>query len=79
MIPSLFGNDPGPQKCEELRVINRRPDRMTVRLVRTESLAQLEEWTLVTSRMPESWIEGFVARMWFTQLELEYLRGEREL
>jgi len=34
---------------------------------------------LVTSRMPESWVEGFAGRMWFTPLELEYLQGKREL
>lgn len=78
-MPSLFVDDPGPQRCEELRVISRGPDCMVVRLVRTEAWAHPEEWRLVTSRMPESWTEGFIGRMWFTALELEYLQGRREL
>jgi hypothetical protein len=65
--------------CEELRVISRGPNLMTVRLVRTESLPHPEEWMLVANRMPDSWVEGLVGKMYFTQLELEYLQGKRDL
>ena len=78
-IHSLFRNDPGPQSCEELCVISRGPDYMVARLVRTEKWARPEEWKLVTSRMPDRWVEGFVGRMWFTPLEFEYTQGKREL
>ena len=78
-IPSLFLDDPGPQSCEELRVVSRELDKTVVRLVRTESSAHPEEWELVTDRMPETWTKGFVGRMWFTPCELDYLQGRREL
>jgi hypothetical protein len=78
-VRSLFLNDPGPQRRERLRVISRDPEYMIVRLVRTESLSQPEDWKLVTKRMPETWVEGFIGEMRFTDLELEYLQGKREL
>ena len=79
MIPSLFLNDPGPQRREQLRVISRGPEFVVVRLVRAESLPHPEDWKLVTTRMPETWVAGFVGEMRFTDLELEYLQGKREL
>ena len=79
MIQSLFINNPGPQRSEELRVVTRTPELMIVRLVRTESSSYPQEWTLITSRMPETWVGGFVGKMRFTLWELEYLQGKREL
>ena len=78
-VRSLFANDPGPQRCEELRVISRGEKYMVVRLVRTESWARPRKWRLLTKRMPECWVAGFVGRMYFTPWELEYLQGRKEL
>jgi hypothetical protein len=78
-VRSLFADDPGPQRCEELRVLSREEDYMVVQLVRTESLRRPRKWKLLTKRMPECWVAGFVGRMYFTPWELEYLQGRKEL
>jgi len=75
----MFPNDPGPQKWEAIRVISWRPDYTTVRLIRTESQAEPEYWSLVTSRIPSQWTNGVEGRIGFTPMELEYLQGKRGL
>ena len=79
MIPSLFPNDPGPRLGEQVRVLARGPETIIVRLVRTETSAAPEQWTLLTGRIPEGLVEGIVATVRFTPWELEYLQGRREL
>jgi len=62
-----------------VRVLTRGPTTTVVRLVRTEESTRPQEWTLLTSRIPEGFVEGIVGTVRFTPWELEYLQGRREL
>ena len=75
---SLFPGE--PQKTERLRVVGVTPERTVLRLIRTESESPPEEWSLLTSRLPEPlWPVGWEITMTFTPSELEWLRGEKDL
>ena len=76
---SIFPDDPGPFLRERVRVLTVTSERIVVQLVRTESDSTPEIWSLLTSRVPNQWKVGMVGTIGYTPLELEWLKGLREL
>jgi hypothetical protein len=75
---SLFPGE--PQRTERFRVVGITPERTVLRLIRAESDSPPEEWSLLTSRLPESFSPiGSEITMTFTPSELAWLRGERDI
>ncbi len=62
---------------EFVRVMSVTPERTIYRLIRTESDATPEDWSLLTSRVPERPV-GTEMKITYTREELEFLRGEGE-
>ena len=58
----LFPKPAEPSWCETVRVVSRGPQHTVVRLVRTESEPEPEDWTLLTDRISDRMVEGTVAR-----------------
>jgi len=78
-MKGLFPNDKGAARSERLRVLRSDNQHTIMRLIRTETETEPEEWTLVPARLPEQWPEGYEFRITFTPMELEWLEGKREL
>jgi hypothetical protein len=65
---------------EQLRVIQSSSERTVLRVLRTESQAVSEDWSLLTSRLPIDFRSvGKEFGMTFTPSELEFLKGNRDL
>jgi hypothetical protein len=64
---------------ETVRVMSVSPAHTILRLVRTEGQTTPEDWSLLTSRLGTQLPVGEEVQMTFTESELEWLRGKREL
>lgn len=76
---SLFPHLREEHRTEVVRVMSRTPERTVLRLVRTAEAKVPEEWTLLTSRLPDRLQVGREITISFTPAELEWMKGEREL
>jgi hypothetical protein len=76
---TLFPHLHEEHQTETLRVMSRTPQHTVLRVVRTEEGTAAEEWTLLTSRLPDRLQVGQEITVSFTPAELEWMRGEREL
>jgi hypothetical protein len=74
----LFPKEHEKQIVERVRVMSVTPERTRIRLIRTEAGATPEDWSLLTSRLPENPV-GTEMTLIFTPSELEWLKGNREL
>lgn len=71
----LFPDDPEPARTVRVRVLSVNDSHTTVRTLDLP----MQSWELITSRVPEGWAAGLEVTMTFTPMELEYLKGKREL
>jgi hypothetical protein len=69
-------------RSEKLRIVSVSPERMIVRLVRTESNTTPEDWIFPAERFPEEWLDweaGKEFELTISERELKWLQGKRNL
>jgi hypothetical protein len=77
---SLFPHLKEEPIAEQGRVMAITTDHLVLRLIRTETQTQPEDWVLLISRVGSvNWRVGTAVTITVTPSELEWLRGEREL
>jgi hypothetical protein len=65
-------------RTEKLRVLSVFSDLTVLRVVRNDPNASAEEWTVLTSRMPSQFPAGTEVVVTFDDLELEWLKVNRD-
>jgi hypothetical protein len=65
-------------RTEKLRVVSASSDRTVFRVIHDDPNAFAEEWSFVTSRMPSQFPAGTEVVVTFDDLELEWLKGNRD-
>jgi hypothetical protein len=75
MYRGLFPKHQEIPRTERVRVIS---STHTHTVVRTLQIP-VEQWTLVTSRLPTMWANGTEVTITFTPMELEWMQGKRDL
>ena len=75
---TLFPHLHQEQVREQVRVMSITPEVTVWRLIRTEANPTPEDWAVLTSRVPTQPV-GTELTVVFTQAELEWMKGQREL